>query len=607
MISKVAEEEKNPVVSETILKETSAAFNEEIAEKELQTGAEPQEDIVRDLHQKTIEPGNTEQKTKPAANHEPDKTTILTKLSELVFHEISDTVKNEVESLKQAFYRLKNAETEEARNAFIQEGSAAENFHPQTDEAENRLKELLAIFRQKKAALSSKKEKIQEDNLKTKKTIIEQLKALTESNDDFFKISNEFHALQQKWKEIRHVPQSAENDLWKEYQLYCEKFYDLLKINIEMRDYDFKKNLELKQQLCEIVEKLAEEKDAITAFFDLQKLHQEWRETGPVAKELREEIWTRFKKASSVINRKYQGHFESLRETEKRNLAEKTACCEDLEKIDCTALKTFNEWDRKMKEILAIQEKWKTIGFAPKNRNVKIFERFRIACDVFFKAKAAYYKKIKSEFDVNLKKKRALCEKAEALKDSKEWKETTDKMIELQKEWKTIGLVPRKHSDAVWKRFSTACDYFFEQKNANFSSHNSEEDKNLKKKKYIIAKIKNIDITFSTEKSTEKIRSLMSEWNKVSKFTTLQDKDKLEKEYRAALDRFKLFSERDELMRTYECMKNDIQTYENNIGFLSISSKGGGGLVKEMTVKIQNLKDELELLVKRIEVIDENF
>jgi hypothetical protein len=566
-----------------------------------------------------------------------DKAQLIELLAETVRQDISDAVKSKAEALKQAFYKLKKAETDEAQEAFIAEGGLAEDFKAAVDASEEKLKELLAVFREKKAALAAQSDKIKEENLLRKKAIIEKLKDLIESKDDFYKVYNEFRKLQQQWKEIKQVPQAALNELWSDYQHYGEKFYDLLKINNEMRDYDFKKNLELKQGLIDSVEKLDNEKDVISAFYQLQKFHQEWREIGPVARELREDLWTKFKKASSVINKKHQEHFESLRTLEQRNLEEKTAICEEMDAIDYSKLTTFKEWDRQNKRVLELQEKWKTIGFAPKRNNVKIFERFRKACDIFFQNKSAFYKGIKETMDVNLEKKKALCEQAEALKDSQDWKETSDKLTALQKEWKTVGPVSRKFSDAVWKRFIKACDYFFEQKGVHFSSQKSEEVENLKKKKDIIKKINEIDVELPVNEAILQIRELMAEWNKAG-FVPFRDKDKIYKEYRIAVDKHfdrlkideserrlqsfksnmnelssgeksknKLLNEREKLMRTYERLKNDIQTYENNIGFLSVSSKGGGGLVKEMNRKIDSLKEELNLIVKKIEVIDENF
>ena len=566
-----------------------------------------------------------------------DKAQIVEQLAEAVHEDISNAVRNKIEALKQSFYKLKKVETDEAQEAFVAEGGLPEAFQAPVDALEEKLKESLAVFREKKAALAAKADHIKEENLLRKKAIIEKLKELIESKEDFYKVYNEFRKLQQQWKEIKQVPQTAINDLWKDYQHYSEKFYDLLKINNEMRDYDFKKNLELKQGLIDSVEKLDTEKDVISAFYQLQKFHQEWREIGPVSKDLREEVWSRFKKASSVINKKHQDHFESLRSLEQRNLGEKTAICEEIESIDYSKLTTFKEWDEQNKKVLEFQEKWKTIGFAPKKSNVKIFERFRKACDLFFQNKSVFYKGIKETMDVNLEKKKALCEQAEALKDSQDWKETSDKMIALQKEWKLVGPVSRKFSDAVWKRFINACDYFFEQKGTHFSSQKSEEVENLKKKKEITKKINEIDVELPVNEAISQIRELMSEWNKVG-FVPFREKDKIYKEYRTAVDKHfdrlkideserrlqsfksnlndissgeksknKLLGEREKLMRTYERLKNDIQTYENNIGFLSISSKGGGGLVKEMNRKIESLKEELNLIIKKIEVIDENF
>lgn len=416
-----------------------------------------------------------------------------------------------------------------------------------------------------------------------------------------------------------------------------EKFYDIIKINNQFRDYDFKKNLELKTALCETVEKLGNEPDVISAFHQLQKLHQQWREIGPVAKELREDLWARFKAASTVINKRHQEHFEKLKAKEQENLEAKTAICEKIEAIDFSSLKTFKDWDEMNKVVIGLQEQWKKIGFAPKKHNVKIFERFRAACDAYFEKKSEFYKTIKSEMEKNLEAKRALCEQAEALKDSTDWKDTTDKMIALQKEWKTIGPVARKHSDAVWKRFISACDYFFEQKNKNVVSQRSVEQANLAAKKELIAQIRNIDENMEHDEALATLKDYMAEWNKIG-FVPFKEKDKIYKEYHEAVDQLfdrlnvdqndrkmqsfrnnlsemtsgergkgRLFGERDKLMRTYERMKSELQTYENNIGFLSVSSKGGGGLLKEMERKIEKLKEDMALTIQKIEAIDENL
>lgn len=562
------------------------------------------------------------------------KEEILNRLQALVDAPI-ETVRGEVESLKQAYYKIRRNEVDELRKAFVEQGGDEKDFTAPEDTQENFLKELLGSYKEKKAAYLAEEEKQKAENYEIKLQLIEQLKMLCESQDDFNKLYNEFKDIQQKWKEIKLVPEEHANELWKEYQTYSEAFYDLIKINNQFRDYDFKKNLELKTALCEAVEKLQDEKDIISAFHQLQKLHQQWREIGPVAKELREELWGRFKVASTVINKRHQQHFENLKAKEQENLVAKTAICEEIEGIDYAALQTFKDWDEKNNEVLALQQKWRTIGFTPKKHNTKIFERFRAACDVFFTKKTEFYKSIKAEMEKNLEKKRALCEKAEALKDSTDWKGTTEKMIALQKEWKTIGQVTRRHSDSIWKRFITACDYFFDNKNKNVSSQKSEEQTNLEAKKALIEKVKTMDESLDTEEAITTLKEWIAEWNEIG-HVPFKEKDKVYKAFHEAVDaqfdrlkvdqrdrrmksyrnnvsemagkgKGKLYSERDRLMRTYERMKNDLQTYENNIGFLTISSKGGSGLVKEMERKIEKLKAEMELTVKKIEAIDENL
>lgn len=562
------------------------------------------------------------------------KDEILNRLQTLVDAPV-ETVRGEVESLKQAYYKIRRNEVDELKKAFIEQGGDEKDFSAPEDTKENYLKELLSSYKEKKAAYLAEEEKVKAENYAVKLQLIEQLKMLCESQDDFNKLYNEFKDIQQKWKEIKLVPEEHANELWKEYQTYSEAFYDLIKINNQFRDYDFKKNLELKTALCEAVEKLQDEKDIISAFHQLQKLHQQWREIGPVAKDLREELWSRFKAASTVINKRHQQHFENLKAKGQENLEAKTAICEQIEGIDYTALKTFKDWDEKNNEVLALQQKWRTIGFTPKKHNTKIFERFRAACDVFFTKKTEFYKAIKTEMEKNLEKKRALCEKAEALKDSTDWKGTTEKLIALQKEWKTIGQVTRRHSDSIWKRFITACDYFFDNKNKNVSSQKSEEQANLEAKKALIEKVKTMDESLETEEAISTLKEWIAEWNEIG-HVPFKEKDKVYKAFHEAVDaqfdrlkvdqrdrrmksyrnnvsemagkgKGKLYSERDRLMRTYERMKNDLQTYENNIGFLSISSKGGSGLVKEMERKIEKLKAEMELTVKKIEAIDENL
>lgn len=563
------------------------------------------------------------------------KEEILEKLTGLV-GAAADATRNEVEALKQAYYKIHRSEVDELKKAFLTAGGEEKDFVAPEDETESKIKELLNVYKEKRAAILAEEERVKAANYALKLQLIDQLKALTESQEDFNKLYNDFKDIQQRWKEVKAVPQEHVSELWKNYQIYSEKFYDIIKINNQFRDYDFKKNLEMKTALCETVEKLQTEPDVISAFHQLQKLHQQWREIGPVAKELREDLWSRFKAASTIINKRHQEHFEGLKAKEQENLEAKTAICEQIENIDFPALKSFKDWEEKNKEVIALQDKWKTIGFAPKKSNVKIFERFRAACDVYFNRKSEFYKNIKDEMGKNLELKKVLCEKAEALKDSTDWKSTTEKMIALQKEWKTIGSVARKHSDAVWKRFISACDYFFEQKNKNASSQKSVEQTNLAAKKALIEKINTIDEADHDE-ALAALKGYMTEWNTIG-HVPFKEKDKIYKEYHEAVDKQfdrlkvdqndrkmqtfrnslsdmsngergkgKLYGEREKLMRMYERMKNELQTYENNIGFLSISSKGGGGLLKEMERKIDKLKDEMALIIKKIDAIDENL
>ena len=549
--------------------------------------------------------------------------------------DVESVTKAEIDSLKQTFYKLHNAEQEAARKQFAEEGGAPEDYVPTPDPLEEEMKNVMSVIRTKRNELAAEVEKQKEMNLQVKLSIIEELKDLLESPEDANKNYTEFKRLQQQWNEVKLVPQASVNELWKNYQLYVEKFYDLLKLNNEFREYDFKKNLEIKTHLCEAAEKLAEEPDVVSAFHQLQKLHQEYRETGPVAKELREEIWTRFKAASTAVNRRHQQHFDALKEAEQQNLDQKTVICEIIEGIDYNELTNFAAWDAKTQEIIALQNKWKTIGYAPQKMNVKIFERFRAACDAFFNKKAEFFKTVKENMNENLEKKRALCEKAEALKDSTDWKATADTLVKLQKEWKTIGPVAKKHSDVIWKRFITACDYFFEQKNQAGASQRSEEQANLEKKRAIIAQLEAIGEETEADTAIEQVRTLMKEWNAVG-FVPFKDKDKVYKQYHALVDKlferynisqsnkklssFKntisniqegspqaLYREREKLMRAYDNMKSELQTYENNLGFLNAASKKGNSLLTELNRKVEKLKADIDLVKEKIKVIDENI
>ena len=553
----------------------------------------------------------------------------------LLINKEVDAAKDGVEHIKQLFYKKVKLEVEEQKKLFVENGGIETDFVAAKDELEESFKALLNEFRVKKASVMAQLEKEKDSNLLQKQHLLEQMKVLVGSNDDVSTHINEFRALQQKWKSIGQVPQTASTELWKQYNLYQESFWDLIKINNELREYDFKKNLESKTLLCDAAEKLSEETDVIAAFQKLQKLHEEWHELGPVAREIREQIWTRFKDASTAIHKKHQSYFDSIRKLEEENLVTKTELCEKIEAFDYSKLNNYRQWDEATKTILAWQEEWRSIGFAPRKVNQKVFDRYRKACDAFFAAKGEFYKETKNVLVVNSDKKKALCEQAEALKDSTDWKEAGEKFILLQKEWKTIGPVAKKYSDELWKRFIAACDYFFEQKNKSTSGQRNAESENLAKKKELIAKINAFEKSENNNESVAALRALMAEWNTIG-HVPFKEKDKVYKEYRDAVDKQfetlnvdatnrrmdnfrsnlkdmsgkgenKLYREREKLMRAYEHLKSEILTYENNIGFFSSSSKKGGGLIKEMERKIESLKEESKLIEQKINLIDENI
>lgn len=593
--------------------------------------AEPQEEVQTNPEETVNVEDNKTVTYEPKAS----KAEITARLKEIA-QDVEHAEKGEIDFLKQNFYKLHKAEVDAQRKAFVEKGGEEAAFIPEKDPDEESFKDIMRVIKEKRSQLTAEQEQIKEENLKKKLDIIEKLKALIDNSEDTNKSYNEFKALQEEWNRIKLVPATKVNELWKNYQHYVEKFYDLLKLNSEFREYDFKKNLEIKTHLCEAAEKLADEPDVISAFHQLQKLHQQYREAGPVSKELRESIWSRFKAASAAVNRRHQQHFEEIKAQEQHNLDQKTVICEIVEATEYDNLKTIADWDNKNQEILALQAKWKTIGFAPMKVNQKIFERFRAACDVFFKRKGEFFRAMKANLTKNLEKKEALCEQAEALKDSTDWKETADKLTQLQKEWKTVGPVAKKHSDAVWKRFITACDYFFEQKKKATSSQRSGEMENLGKKKDIIARLKALNEGTLAEDAEKEVRSLVNEWNSVG-HVPFKDKDKLRKEFRELADqlfdklnissaqrRLNSFKsslkenggddnsaskKRRELTRAYEAIKNEIQTYENNLGFLSAASKKGkstmSGVVAEVTRKVERLKNELDLLAQKISLLDE--
>ena len=596
----------------------------------------PKEGMLDDEMQKTTSSAEVENTKRTPAEPKvyKSKAEILERLKEIVGNKENST-KEELDNLKTTFYKIHITERDAKQKAYMEAGGDPEKYVMVPDEDEEIFKAQMSVIKERRAKLFLEQEAEKQDNLQKKIDIIERIKAMVTSPDETNKSYPEFKELQQKWKEIRIVPADKANELWRNYQLYVEQYYDLLNLNREAREYDFKKNLEIKRHLCDAAEKLAEEQDVISAFHQLQELHQQYRETGPVSKELREETWNRFKAASTVINKKHQQHFEDLRTKEEDNLEKKTKLCEQLEEIVKAENNGEGDWDKHTKEIIGLQAEWKKIGFAPQKMNVKIFERFRASCDEFFGKKAEHFKEVKQHFNENAEKKQNLIEQAESLKDSTDWKATTDKFIALQKDWKTIGPVPKKLGDELWTKFLSACNKFFEARNAANAGTHNEEHSNLSKKREIISELKTLSEEVS-DNIQDKVQKLVEEYNNIG-HVPYKEKDTLYKEYHNILDKLykdlhisiakrridnfrnnlknvarngedAIDNERGRLMRRYESLKQEIITYENNLGFLSVSSKKGNSLIDEMNHKVQKLKDDVELIKQKIKAIDaENF
>ena len=616
-------QEKVPVEEQNVEQNEveTAAVAEAPAEAAPEVPAEAVAEVPAEAVADTAEPERKQYQTKKE---------VLDRVREMAHGEEAPQ-KDEVDYLKTAFYKLHIAEREAKLKEYIDGGGDPELYKITPDPDEEAFKAEMGVIKEKRQKLFREQEQEKQDNLQKKLDIIEKIKSMVTSPEEANKSYKDFKALQEEWREIKNVPAERANELWRNYQLYVEQFYDLLKLNSEAREYDFKKNLELKTKLCEAAEKLAEETDIISAFHQLQKLHQEYRETGPVAKELREEIWQRFKAASTVINKRHQQHFEGLRAKEEENLERKTKLCEQVEAIAAEENKGSGDWERHTKQIIDLQAEWKTIGFAPQKMNVKIFERFRAACDDFFGRKADYFRGLKDSFKDNADKKRALIEKAKALQDSTDWKSTSDKLINLQKEWKTIGMVPKKQGDQLWEEFLGACNKFFEARNAAGAGTRSEEHQNLELKRDVIARLK-AAAEEAGDGLQEKVQKLVEEYQSIG-HVPFKEKDKLYEEYHAVLNKlykdlnitvakrrlskFKdnlkqvaergenaLDNERARLIRQYEQLKQEVQTYENNLGFLNASSKKGNSLIDEMNRKVQKLKDEVQLVRDKIKAID---
>ena len=626
----------------TAIEQSSEITNEQVEEPVVEQAEPVAEQAEPEVEQTETEPEveepESEVEATEAEQHVAEQTfktkeEVVARVQEIAQSgEVGD--KTELNLLKQLFYKFHNAEVGEAFKAFVEAGGEEDKFMPEIDSAEPLFREAMQTIRERRAAIQESLEKQKQDNLKRKLEILERIQQLASTPEEANKNFDEFKALQAEWKEIKAVPAERATELWKNYQLYIEQYYDLLKLGHELRDYDFRKNLETKMRLIQQAEALAENPDVLQAFNQLQTLHQEWKETGPVAKEIREEVWAKFKEASTVINKKHQAYFDAIKAREEENLTKKTALCEQLEAFETEGLKTFADWDAITQKIKELQAEWKTIGFAPQKMNTAIFERFRQGCDAFFEKKNAFFKTIKEELNTNLAKKKALVEKAESLMESTEWRSTGDILINLQKQWKEIGTVPRKYSEDLWKRFTAACDHFFEARQAATADVRNEEKANKEQKLGIIDQLKQLAET-EGENVIAKVKELQQQWSEVG-HVPFRDKETLYKEYRALCDKIydaygvsqanrrlnnfrknlaakiesagsSLGDERQKMQRAYERMLAEIKTYENNIGFLNAGSKKGNSLVETMNKKVEKLRDELNLLAQKIKAVDEQM
>ena len=622
--------ENTEAATEKPAAESSETVQEASTNQEQSADSQSQEEKPQKAEASATDQNGDSSAEQPAHKVYASKQEVLERIKEIARNEDKPD-KDEVEHLKSSFYRFHIAEREKRQKDYLEAGGDPEKYQVLPDDDEETFKAEMQIIKEKRAKAFQEQEAEKQANLQRKLDIIEKIKAMATSPEEANKNYNEFKELQKEFKEIKSVPPEKANEVWRNYQLYVEQFYDLLNLNREAREYDFKKNLEAKTKLCEEAEALDKEPDVVSAFHQLQELHAQYREIGPVAKDLREQIWARFKAASTVINKKHQQHFEELRAKEEENLAKKTELCEKVEALAKEENKGIGDWEKHSKAIIALQQEWKTIGFAPQKMNVKIFERFRAACDDFFSRKSEFFKQLKQQFAANAEKKRELIKKAQEMTDSTDWKATGDKFVALQKEWKTIGAVPKKLGDQLWNEFLTACNHFFDARNAAHAGTRTEEKANLQKKRDIIAQLKEL-AEKGVEDAQDKVQELVDAYNAVG-HVPFKEKDKIFKEYhdvldkiysdlhvsvaRRRLDNFKqnlrnvakrgedaVDNERGRLARRYEQLKQEIATYENNLGFLNISSKKGNSLVDEMNRKVQRLKDDAELVRQKIKAID---
>lgn len=562
--------------------------------------------------------------------HEMSKDELLSNLRDIVNEKRTDSHK-EVAAIKQAYFSLRNKETYDQLNAYVEAGNAPETFSADADATESELKDLLAKFKEMRSAYLEAEDARRKANLEAKQAIVEKMRTLAEDIDNINLHFNEFQTLQQEFKGVGEVPPGNDNEIWKEYQTVEELFFDRLKMNKELRDLDFKKNLELKRQIIEQAQKLLEDNDPVGSFRKLQGLHESWREIGPVAKELRDPIWEEFKAVTTAINKRHQEYFEGRKAEEQANEAKKTELCEEIEAIKVDELKGFNAWETATRKIKEIQERWRQIGFATRKNNNALFTRFRQSCDAFFAAKAEYFKQAKEDYARNLEKKIALCERAEALREAGDARKGVDEVVSLQAEWKTIGPVSRKQSDAIWHRFTTACNALFDERKKQNSAKRKEENDNLAAKRSVIERLRALPKDADRRETLNAVRELQNEWQSIG-FVPFKYKDKVFAEYRELCDEIynsldsrenrrrmsnfegrvddmrgdgqRVMRERDRLVRAYEVKKSELQTYENNMGFFMVKSNAGSSMVRELERKIKKIKDEMAEIQEKIKLVD---
>ena len=599
-----------------------------------ETVAEPLLPVAGPADEEAVPSVDADPQADTASDRPVSKEEVIARMEEIATRRGDDISRDEVTRLRQAFHAFRKNELIAEKEAFVAEGNDEKDYLPSLDPLEERMSSLLNIIKEAKAEFIARQEEERRENLVKKRDIIKELDEMAADTDNVNRHFQRFRELAQAFKEVGEVPPTDATDVWRDYQATVERFYDQLKVNKDLRDYDFRKNLEMKQLLIDEAEKLNAESDVVVAFRRLQELHDKWRDVGPVAKELRDEIWNRFKEASAVINKKYQAFFEERKERERENEEKKTAICARVEAIDVAGLNSHSAWEQATREILSAQEDWKKLGFASKKINNALFARFRKTCDDFFTAKGDYFRKVRDERSSNLERKTALCERAEAIKESTEWKKTGDAIAELQKEWKTIGPVDKKHSDIVWRRFLDACDYFFDRRKKATSGQRRTERENLRGKEEVIASLKAIAEDTPRDEAIAKVKELQAAWQSIG-HVPFRDKDRVNEEYRNVVghlyehfdirekrarmeafagnirdmqgDENRLGRERERLVRALEQKRGEIKTYENNLGFFNVTSKSGNALLRDMERKIDHLKEDLKALEEKIRLIDQNI